>query len=421
MVPDKDLIHVPSQGAWKISIEQTEQAVSFHAPSMPLLVLESIEGGKTPYCLIRFGPEAFESCKQLAIKLDADMLVFSNGSGEALSVQSSEWLDSDALSIAIGKQFKHFVSHSLEKRCYICDVSTPRGQIVNGFKDIADFVAMADARGFGRDSIFYLPGWDGPYDGTYPDYDAWSTAGGKDELLRLRDVIHDIGGRLVLHLNHAAVSADRLPDYPELKNARIKDDKGSWRMWPGATWSGATQPLYYINPNHPAWKAVLFSRLERIQGWGINHLFMDQIGPMGIHSLPDLRLFLTDLRSAFPKLRVGGESFSTSLQDLVDFWQFWGPPWCGMPALADAEPSDLFFANTQADLPLFGHLGTPGPLPSLYSWTNFPDIVEHGAKAAFHTACRYHQKVGVRPTIRINAFRSRDFWPLVEPYLQTAS
>lgn len=297
-------------------------------------------------------------------------------------------------------------------RAFIFDIHDAGGKLIQNFDQVRHGIdEMANAGWLDR-SIVYLPGWDGAYDGTYPDYHASTAAGGWDALESLGSEVAAAGGQLLLHLNYWGIAEGRLKAYPSLAAELLKNADGSLMKWPGATWCGATNPLYYARPDSEPWLKIMKHNVDAIVGHGINGIFLDQFGapmrPFGSKRIAMATTYAKVVCANRPGVILGCELPMPETVDEFHLAQMWGAPWSGMPENRSLEISSLSSDVYNGYVQMFGHLGTPAPYPMRYSWTNYVFLAEHGSSNAFKMAWDAHRKANVLPTLRLDSQRSAD-------------
>lgn len=291
------------------------------------------------------------------------------------------------------------------ERLFCLDVHDFQGNLVQSFADIRKLKELTDARGLTKNSLFYLPGWDGTYDGHYPDYQVSSQAGGAEGLSILANELREAGAEVFLHMNHWGVAVSQLENYPELKEHRVLGDNGEPLMWAGATWCGATNPLYYIKPDAAPWMALLGKKLDAIETLGVKGFFLDQLGAFtGLEASKAATTFAEQVCT--PPNLYGMEAPMVAVVEKVRIAQWWGATWSGV---LDDKPgttlspllADIYAPWAQ----MVGHLGTPAPYPTRYAWTNYVFLAQLGIPEAFRQVWEAHQKAHVLPTLRLDSNR----------------
>jgi hypothetical protein len=119
------------------------------------------------------------------------------------------------------------------------DLWRPHGEVAHTYTHLRDFVRDLQALGVPPGALFYLPGWCGPYDLGYPDYEPVQELGGRAGFKQAIDALHDAGYRAMVHtlawgadpyrasfdrIEHLAVRAE--PHHPKNRIA------GPYVGWP---------------------------------------------------------------------------------------------------------------------------------------------------------------------------------------------
>ena len=305
------------------------------------------------------------------------------------------------------------------KRVYFFDIHDPEDGLIQGFDDVRRGLEDIAKAGYAKDAVLYLPGWDGAYDGTYPDYRASKSAGGWKALEQLNREAADMGAQLLLHLNHWGLSDSRMASYPKLKGAFQKNPDGSFLKWPGSNWKGGSNPLYYLKPDHPELIKVMKARVDEIVARGIRGIFLDQFGaPIGLDSkrVRMAKTYEKNVCGGHPDAVFGSELPMPETVGSFRLSQMWGPAWSGMaefPVTVSELCADVYDGFVQ----LFGHLGTPAPYPTRYAYTNYVYLAQYGWQEAFKRAWKQHKDAHVLPTLRLHASKRRENIALIKSLL----
>jgi hypothetical protein len=74
-------------------------------------------------------------------------------------------------------------------------------EIANSYEDAARIAGELGKIGCPRGTLFYLPGWNGAYDSTYPTYRPHPELGGDKGFRGMMDAMHANGFRIMIHTN----------------------------------------------------------------------------------------------------------------------------------------------------------------------------------------------------------------------------
>lgn len=82
---------------------------------------------------------------------------------------------------------------------FTVDMMRSYGEISHDFTDVTRLAEELAAIGCPPNTLFYLPGWNGPFDSTYPTYRPAPALGGEDGFRRMAESLHAKGYRLMIH------------------------------------------------------------------------------------------------------------------------------------------------------------------------------------------------------------------------------
>ncbi|NQU09961.1 hypothetical protein HQ590_04160 [bacterium] len=440
-VPATARLHLPWQGCWQVAAGALTDPVKLEGLHLPLLAGE--ENGRWTVARLSFG----EDDEVLAVTLrwqgdqleatlhgkwttppnwsvtscgtEREAVAFAQGelglhAGTLLSEEhgpvhlGSAGASPSRVSREICRPWEGEAPAEPFARLFILDIHDPRGNLIQSFAEVEEFVRQCAGLGVAKGTVFYLPGWDGPFDATYPDYEPAADAGGAAGLARLVETARTYGGEVMPHLNHWAVSRAKLAEYPQFEPHILRDDDGERQGWPGLLWYGATNPLWYVDASNEQWLAHFSSRLRALEDLGIRVVMLDQVAaPLGKGWRPRFRRLIDHVRRTHPGLILASESVNSDLLGQVPLAQFWGPVWTGMTEESVLGPSPWLTRVLDGTVQVAGHLATPAPYPTRYAWTHLVWLAQHGCERAFEIAWQTHQAAGVLPTARLVGPRTR--------------
>lgn len=175
-------------------------------------------------------------------------------------------------------------------------------------------------------TLIKLVGFEGNIDRRWPDAFPAPELGGWEGFSPLIEQAHQLGYRLIPHLNVWGSSFENLRTQPLLKH-QIIDPEGR-----PSTWSYdydqdeiAEEIMAYISPAAAEWRAVQVENIRHLVNAGIDAIYLDQTGTF-INDLHHdhflgLQALYADLYAAFPTTQFSGEApnheLTTSLVSLV--------------------------------------------------------------------------------------------------------
>ena len=110
---------------------------------------------------------------------------------------------------------------------FTVDMLRSNGEISHNYDDLmrlADELAAIDCP---KDTVFYLPGWNGPYDAAYPNYRPREELGGESSFASMMETIHGHGFRVMVHTNPGGLDPYH-PDIDSLLKYALKDSEGRY-------------------------------------------------------------------------------------------------------------------------------------------------------------------------------------------------
>jgi hypothetical protein len=82
---------------------------------------------------------------------------------------------------------------------FTIDMMRSYGEICHNYEDVSRLAEELKEIGCPRDTLFYLPGWNGPFDSTGPTYRAHPALGGEPKLKQMVESLHRSGFRVMIH------------------------------------------------------------------------------------------------------------------------------------------------------------------------------------------------------------------------------
>ena len=407
-VPGAARLHLPWQGCWQVPARRLASPVELIGAHLPVMAWET--SGK--WTLARVSLDENDAVWGLRLTAGKGKLeVRLQGDWQTPPTWTVRELpDYDGLLAAIRAELPPVEPGRpvAFARAFILDIHNVRGTLVQRFDDVARFLEQCAALGLARGSILYLPGWAGPFDGNYPDYEPAADAGGRDGLARLAAAARAHGAWVVPHVNHWALTKSRQQDYPQFLPHILEYPPGKKGEWPGIRLMEISHALWYIDPSCEPWLDHMTGRMRLLESLGIEAVMMDQAAPpLGENWRRQTRQFMREMHARFPRLILGSESVHADILNALGFAQLWGPVWSAMPEIPVLKPSPLLADAVRPWLPIVGHLSTPAPYPAPYAWTQYVYLAEHGPARMFRTIWDFHRASGVLPTTRLVATRHR--------------
>jgi len=84
--------------------------------------------------------------------------------------------------------------------------------------------------------LFYIPGYNGAYDSTYPTYGPHPDLGGEEKFREMVDALHENGFRVMIHTNAWGVDPCH-PNIDEFLKYLVKDKNGDYAGWQTGTFT----------------------------------------------------------------------------------------------------------------------------------------------------------------------------------------
>lgn len=110
------------------------------------------------------------------------------------------------------------------------DMIRPNREITHDYEDVRNLVHDLKDAGCPADTLFYLPGWQGPYDALYPSYWPSLELGGEEGFRRMVDAMHDSGYRVMIHTNGWGIDPYH-PEIDQLEKYILRYEDGGFIGW----------------------------------------------------------------------------------------------------------------------------------------------------------------------------------------------
>jgi hypothetical protein len=101
-------------------------------------------------------------------------------------------------------------------------------EITHDYEDVIRLSEELHREGCPENTLFHIPGWNGPFDSTYPTYRAHPGLGGEQKFRQMIDTLHHHNFRVMLHTLGWGID----PFHPDIDNLRryvLKDEDGNLR------------------------------------------------------------------------------------------------------------------------------------------------------------------------------------------------
>jgi hypothetical protein len=135
------------------------------------------------------------------------------------------------------------------KLVLILDMLRSNWEITHDYDDIANLAKDLKKNGCPQDTLFYLPGWNGAYDSTYPNYKPHPDLGGEEKFRRMVQTVHECGFRILIHTNPWGLDPCH-PDIDRYLPYAVKDRNGDYAGFQTASftkWGQAAPPNRPLN------------------------------------------------------------------------------------------------------------------------------------------------------------------------------
>jgi hypothetical protein len=116
------------------------------------------------------------------------------------------------------------------KAIITADMVRPNWEITHDYDDLQNLAYDLKEAGCPADTIFYLPGWQGPYDALYPTYWPFPDLGGEEGFRRMVDAMHESGYRVMIHVNGWGIDPYH-PDIDQLEKYILRYEDGGFIGW----------------------------------------------------------------------------------------------------------------------------------------------------------------------------------------------
>jgi hypothetical protein len=190
------------------------------------------------------------------------------------------------------------------------------------------FARMHDPRA----TLLYLPGFaEHGIDSRAPRYDPGEELGGSKGFLRLVDLAHRLGYRVMPHTNVLCLTFDH-PEYDRFRDHVVVDAFGKEQGWAldiDGDW--LAEPYFaYVNPGVQAWGDLMEGVLGKLIGtFGADAIFLDQTllafnVSRGPNFVTGMREHIQRLQRAFPSTLFAGEGLHEQVVAALPFAQIHG-------------------------------------------------------------------------------------------------
>jgi hypothetical protein len=130
------------------------------------------------------------------------------------------------------------------------DMMRPNGEISHDYSDIIELAGELKEIGCSRDTLIYIPGWNGAYDSGEPRYRPCSELGGKEKFAEMIDTLHRSNFRIMIHTNPYAIDPYH-PNFDRLEKYAIRDDDGNYAGWQIGSGKFTIGPHRIAPPSRP--------------------------------------------------------------------------------------------------------------------------------------------------------------------------
>lgn len=203
------------------------------------------------------------------------------------------------------------------------------GYVFNTFDQMAEALRVVCDEVVGAEVLAYLPGWEGRYYRSYPQYAPGLDMGGAAGFDRLRGAAAELGVHLMPMFGVHGVHVAQFPDW-ERSAFRSRSD----RRVVGVNepdWDGDRAPeddQVFCNPGEPAFRAHLAAQIDGLlERHPVDGVFLDTsacwFNDPRANLLDGYRLLLDDLRADHPDVLFAGEGWFDALLALFPVNQSW--------------------------------------------------------------------------------------------------
>jgi len=116
------------------------------------------------------------------------------------------------------------------KLVLIMDMMRSNWEIAHDYDDIANLAKELKKIGCPKDTLFYIPGWNGAYDSTYPAYQPHPELGGEGKFREMMENLHENGFRVMIHTNAWGLDPCH-PNIDKYEKYVCRDDEGYCQGW----------------------------------------------------------------------------------------------------------------------------------------------------------------------------------------------
>jgi len=116
------------------------------------------------------------------------------------------------------------------KLVFIIDMMRPNWEIAHDYYDVINLATDLKTIGCAEDTLFYIPGWNGAYDSSYPTYKPHSQLGGEEKFREMVETLHKNGFRVMIHTNAWGLDPCH-PNIDKYLKYVVKDEEGNYSGW----------------------------------------------------------------------------------------------------------------------------------------------------------------------------------------------
>ncbi len=228
-------------------------------------------------------------------------------------------------------------------------------------------------------TLVYIPGWCGPYDLTYPDYepDPDNVMGGEKGFRQMIAAAHKLGYKIMPHVNHQMVSITRKnkPLIEKIvKEHSTRNSAGDLQYWRCDYDSDGTNEivLAIVSPDSRQWREYFIKKMNiLVEEYGVDALHLDTSS--GFFNDPHHNyykgacLLFSELKKRHPNILIGGEGISELMIPFTPFVH-------NLPVNGDKKYHPVADYLYQRYLRTYAHLITPSPDGTTGVWPIKPII-----------------------------------------------
>jgi hypothetical protein len=196
------------------------------------------------------------------------------------------------------------------------------GKTCHTFEQMSGRAGALSARFPPERTLLFVLGFDGRMDFTWPGTSPDEALGGPAGFRTFIETAHQMGHRVMLHLNVWGVAYDS-PSFRELCDHQVRDSEGRLVGW-DFDWDYdeiQERVFAYVSPDAPPWRRVLVNRVRSlVADYGIDAIYLDQATTYVNDACHDhgrgVAALCHELRAALPGTLFAGESISEQVMPL---------------------------------------------------------------------------------------------------------